>query len=400
MQLSLSLPCMEESGHELCFLSSPKHDRRVGCNILGDLFMTHNWKGWEVWRFVKDESSGHFIITSWTHTKKVLCSAPDGRVFTTENRDGSWEKWRIGKHPNSEGLMLESVEHHRFLAFSGQNLYTINEEGDTNWFLEPAHGYHFFVSAHGLDKRLSSSNEHPFTSNNRKSWERWIIEPTNQKIGQYSIRSMKHGKFLGSQEDDSIIVSEKKHLWTIGDANEGGGYLICSAQHGRRLAIDHNGNLYTKEAGNCNGNVIWSLECNLPDTINGKQIWSRVGIAATATAFAIAMPFAVMGAVGALGFGAGGIAAGSIGAGMMSAEAIAAGGGIAAGGTVATLQSIGAAGLGIGLTSMAVGTGALTGGFVSYGVVKAIDGLGAEHERIAVDEPAHHLPLCSWRMWQ
>ncbi|XP_012921275.1 interferon alpha-inducible protein 27-like protein 2 [Heterocephalus glaber] len=46
-----------------------------------------------------------------------------------------------------------------------------------------------------------------------------------------------------------------------------------------------------------------------------------------------------------MGFTATGIAASSLAAKMMSAAAIANGGGIAAGGVVATLQSVGAAGL-------------------------------------------------------
>ncbi|CAG8449340.1 12605_t:CDS:1 [Funneliformis mosseae] len=55
-------------------------------------------------------------------------------------------------------------------------------------------------------------------------------------------------------------------------------------------------------------------------------------------------PFAVTGLVAALGFGEAGIAAGSIAAWMMSLQ----GGTVAAGSLVATLQSVGAAGLGIG----------------------------------------------------
>ncbi|CAG8481206.1 6633_t:CDS:1 [Funneliformis caledonium] len=55
-------------------------------------------------------------------------------------------------------------------------------------------------------------------------------------------------------------------------------------------------------------------------------------------------PLAVTGLVAALGFGEAGIAAGSIAAWMMSLQ----GGTVAAGSLVATLQSVGAAGLGIG----------------------------------------------------
>ncbi|XP_060036969.1 interferon alpha-inducible protein 27-like protein 2 isoform X2 [Erinaceus europaeus] len=49
--------------------------------------------------------------------------------------------------------------------------------------------------------------------------------------------------------------------------------------------------------------------------------------------------------LGAVGFTGAGIAASSIAASMMSSAAIANGGGVAAGGLVATLQSVGAAGL-------------------------------------------------------
>lgn len=47
---------------------------------------------------------------------------------------------------------------------------------------------------------------------------------------------------------------------------------------------------------------------------------------------------------------------------MMSAAAIANGGGVAAGGIVATLQSVGAAGLALGTQTAVVGAGAAAGG--------------------------------------
>lgn len=61
---------------------------------------------------------------------------------------------------------------------------------------------------------------------------------------------------------------------------------------------------------------------------------------AAAVGGAAAIPFV-------LGFTATGIAPGSFGAWMMSGAAIANGGGVAAGGVVATMQSVGAAGLGV-----------------------------------------------------
>uniref|UniRef100_A0A7N5K2F8 Uncharacterized protein n=1 Tax=Ailuropoda melanoleuca TaxID=9646 RepID=A0A7N5K2F8_AILME len=82
---------------------------------------------------------------------------------------------------------------------------------------------------------------------------------------------------------------------------------------------------------------------------------------------AVGLGVAVVGvpiAVHVLGFGSAGIVAGSIGAKMMSAAAIANGGGVAAGSVVATMQSIGAAGV------PAVASAAATAGGAVLGALK------------------------------
>lgn len=233
--------------------------------------MTKNWKGWEVWRFIRDESGGQFIITSWAHDTKVLCSGPEGQVYVTANKEGTWEKWRIVSHSKSESLRIESVEHRRFLSFSGQDLYTENEDGDdTSWFIEPAHGNHFFLSSTSHDKRVSSSSEYPFASKNRDAWEKWVIEPSVEEIGQYTIRSVEHGKYLGADEDGRITVNMKKQLWTIAASTQegGGGYLLYSNELGRGLTLDENGNLYAEEDGD--NRETWQLEPIL-ENITGSE---------------------------------------------------------------------------------------------------------------------------------
>ncbi len=85
----------------------------------------------------------------------------------------------------------------------------------------------------------------------------------------------------------------------------------------------------------------------MPRAISGGKLGTIAAVGAAAVALTVAAPFMFMGAVSFIGFGAEGILGGSIAAAMMSAEAVAGGGAIAAGGTVATLQSIGAAGLGL-----------------------------------------------------
>jgi len=93
----------------------------------------------------------------------------------------------------------------------------------------------------------------------------------------------------------------------------------------------------------------------------------ELGIAGSVLTLGIMAPFAAVAAVQAIGFGAGGVMGGSMAAGMMSAEAIAGGGAIAAGGTVATLQSLGAAGLGLAGTAAASSVGAATGAALGLG---------------------------------
>ncbi len=117
---------------------------------------------------MKIDDKEAFIIISWTHNQRVLCSSNEGRVFTTENKEGDWEKWKVSLHPTRHGIMIQSVIHGRFLAFSSKDLYTIVKDEDTAWHLKPANLNRFFISSKSHDKRISSSNEIVCTHNNRK----------------------------------------------------------------------------------------------------------------------------------------------------------------------------------------------------------------------------------------
>ncbi|XP_076074162.1 uncharacterized protein LOC143045496 isoform X1 [Mytilus galloprovincialis] len=71
---------------------------------------------------------------------------------------------------------------------------------------------------------------------------------------------------------------------------------------------------------------------------------------------AVLAPIAVPAALGAIGFTSGGVAGGSIAAAMMSSV-----GNVAAGGAIATMQSIGAAGLGAAGTAVGAGVSGVAG---------------------------------------
>jgi hypothetical protein len=138
---------MEFTSGELCFISNPTINQRLRCNVIGNLSLSQQWKGWEVFRFIEassssfmmetttaggasnttttadsinnnnnDNNGGDLIISSWTHHTKVLASDPDGNVFTTENRLGHWERWRVLKVPDGGGVWIQSVAHGRVLA--------------------------------------------------------------------------------------------------------------------------------------------------------------------------------------------------------------------------------------------------------------------------------------------
>ena len=119
-------------------------------------------------------------------------------------------------------------------------------------------------------------------------------------------------KTVESHKHVGIFIESKNHEW----------HLVCNGEDESFYA-----------SNDSKGEESWLLQPMMP-SIGGTMALVSI----------VAMPFAVMGVVGAMGFTGSGIAGGSVAAGMMSAEAVSLGGGVVAGGTVATLQSIGAAG--------------------------------------------------------
>lgn len=387
---------------ELCFVSNHASARQLMCNNFGRLSMTNAWGGWEVWRFI-EVGEGRLIITSWTHDSRVLCSDPDGKIQTTKNKHGAWEEWTVERSSDS-GVLIQSAAHPgRFLCFNETNgLFTSDDstQEGVEWRLEPANRDVFYLTCTSRDKRLSSKTEGcVLSSSNRKDWEQWTLK--RQEEGWFSISSKSFGMFLASSENGEVYTTEKldNHIrWTI-DELQGGGISLISCEFHRRLVMDGDGHLCTSKIEMDEDGVSWILEPCMPHSISGGQITAIVGASVAGLAVVVAAPFAVMTAVGALGFGAGGITGGSIAAGMMSAEAVAAGGGVVAGGTVATLQSIGAAGLGFAGTSAALGGGAVVGSVIVGSTVVGIDTKDRHAEPCSVVTPTINRPLSNWRSW-
>lgn len=386
---------------ELCFISLPEKDKRITCNPFGALGMSENWKGWEVWRFI-EAGNGNVRISSWTHSQHILCSDSSGKVTTTKNLLGDWEKWIVERAPDGfDGIIIKSVSHGRYLRSNGGHIDTSErfEGTSTTWHLDAGHCNRFLISSIAHDKRICGSKDSVFSTGNRKEWEVW--ELTKLENNFVTLKSTAFGKYL-TFNGHELTVNDELHdngIWKLEECEKAQGVYIKSKNHKAAISCNKSGSLVVVLG--CTGiSESWSLEPSMPSTISGNQIKKYSLAGSFAVASIIAAPFAVMGIIGAVGFGAEGIAAGSVAAGMMSAEAIAAGGGVVAGGTVATLQSIGAAGLGLAGTSAAMGAGALLGGS-ALGISVAISGVGnkSSGEGAEVEKKSVNRPFCDWRSW-
>lgn len=301
------------------------------------------------------------------------------------------------------GVLIESVAFPgRVLSYDGGSLCTVpaskNAKG-VHWELEAANASIFYISSASGVKRISSKADcSVFSAGRRKSpWEEWKVEKTS---GGFTIFSCAHRKYLTSFSSGAVATSKDAHFWDTEESARGGVHF-SSREHGRALCLDKNDDICTV-VGLCQSGAseTWIMEASMPRALSQSQIFVMAGIGLGA----IAAPFAVVGAVGALGFTASGISAGSLAASMMSAEAIAAGGGVAVAGTVATLQSVGAAGLGLAGTAAAAAGGGVLAGTVA-GATGALENKGSssvaalKEDGGAVLLPCRHRPLCAWRSW-
>jgi len=385
---------------ELCFISLSGTNTRLTCGPKGRIEMSANAKGWEVWRFIETGDNGHVRISSWTHDHHVLCDDPSGEVKTTDNLRGSWEKWKVELAPEGfDGVVVRSCSHGRYLRSDGESVGTskLFDGLSTTWDLSAGHRQRYFISSVAHNKRISCSKKGILSTNNRKEWEKWQLQKLDN--GLVVLKSETHDKYLicngntleaSDEFDDSAI-------WKV-EQSAGKGISIISKLQRKRISCNSDGVLSAVDDSS-GTSELWTLEPCMPPTIRKDQMRTLATGGAIAVASIALMPFAVVGAVGALGFGSGGIAAGSIAAGMMSAEA-AATGGILAGGTVATLQSIGIAGLGLAGTSAAMGGGAIVGAS-ALGISAAVAGVHKKdfEEGAEIANPQENRPFCNWRLW-
>jgi len=390
---------------ELCFISSPHNARQISCHPWsGYLSMSKNWKGWEVWRFI-EAGDGHVRIVSW-HDNHFLCSDDKGKVWTTQNIEGEWDKWVVELADDyKSGVVFKSVSHGRYLQIenNGKRFSTcaFMKGKPCTWHIAAANRQEFFLSSPLYDRRIGSNKSDITCTSNRKSWEAWELHC--QDGGFVSFRSKKFGKNLCSDQDGNLYQTDfvgENALWKIETSPTNSTYIL-SKTSGKYLSYDDRGERFLTHSGNQQPEAfkVWSLEPVLPSTTTGTKMRNLTIGGSMAAISIIAAPFAVVGAVGAMGFGSAGVAGGSMAAGMMSAEAIASGGAIAAGGTVATLQSIGAAGLGVAGTAASMSAGAVVGASTLGISAIASKGPSSMGESTMATATGLNRPFCAWTSW-
>lgn len=390
---------------ELCFISSPScENKKVSCHPWdGKLKMSDNLNGWEVWRFI-EAGDGHVRIMSW-HDNHILCSNQDGDVFTTDNLQGDWEKWEVDLGPDgANGVVFKSVSHGKYLQLGADKI--LRTRGHLNssssiFHITAANQQNFYVSSLTHDKRITCGKDRIYSSKNRKGWEVWNLKFCEK--GCIRLRSEAHDMYLGSDQNGKLYQSsnaDNNSLWEI-QISATNSILLKSKKSGRFLSCDEEGNNFSTRSTSDPGiSEVFCLEPTLPSTKTGAQLRNLTIGGSVAALSIIAAPIAVVGMIGAMGFGGGGIAASSVAAGMMSAEAAASGGIIAAGGTVATLQSIGAAGLGIAGTTASMSMGAVVGASALGVSAAASKKHPSKGETATIDaQVVINRPFCDWQSW-
>jgi hypothetical protein len=318
---------------------------------------------------------------------------------------------------------------------------TGEDQLDYIWHLEAAHRQRFFLSTaverSTQVKHVGNSNNQrsgaggllkirwnkpdpkvPFLSSSRGAQQQW--EPIVDDEDMMLLRNCETGKYLGSLSGGEVLAVSSPgdgEKWIKGappsSSTVAGAVMLISYKYGRKLTWNLKENTLTTKAdveSDCERTTYWQISPAMPSSMSAEQRRKLIIAGSVAAAVVVVAPFAAAGVVAAIGFGAEGIAAGSMAAGMMSAEAVAAGtGAVVAGGTVATLQSVGAAGLGVMGTTAALGGGAVVGGTI-FGTTAAlthrhqtqtvINGTRAEETELGGrDTRTMNRPFAAWKSW-
>eukprot|EP00539_Tryblionella_compressa_P021454 CAMPEP_0178888450 /NCGR_PEP_ID=MMETSP0747-20121128/17178_1 /TAXON_ID=913974 /ORGANISM="Nitzschia punctata, Strain CCMP561" /LENGTH=223 /DNA_ID=CAMNT_0020557761 /DNA_START=50 /DNA_END=721 /DNA_ORIENTATION=- len=138
---------------------------------------------------------------------------------------------------------------------------------------------------------------------NKRKWEEWKLEILD---GHVTFFSMAHEKYLGCNSSGQVHTTTSKGPWCLWEMEESpdGGVLLRSREHRRYLAVSHSGDgtLCTTPEEEATGlEQSWRLDPRLPSTISAGKVAVLSAVGVMGVALTVAMPFAVLGAVEAVG---------------------------------------------------------------------------------------------------
>lgn len=334
------------------------------------------------------------------------------------------------KDRQGRGLYIQSVRFDYYLKCNVENLETsktLDEGNDQSclWHPEAAHRSRFFISSIAENSTTEMKYLGTGAGENiqltlepmKNVPEEWKVEMDDD--GCVTLFSTRNNRYVGSFGEDGKVElcqegteNEEPGSWNL-NVSPDGHFQFISMDDTRFLARDGVGSVKAIQLTDNSDNsvTLWKLEPCLPkDSSSGHEDTSSARMKAlktigAAVSVAAIAPSLVMLSVGALGFGAGGIVGGSYAASMMSAQAVASGGGVSAGSMVATLQSIGAAGLGLTGTTVSMGTGGAVGGLVASAASRPSSGSQNTTAGSTIRETRHDPELLSrrsfsaWKFW-
>uniref|UniRef100_A0A7S4HMR6 Fascin domain-containing protein n=1 Tax=Odontella aurita TaxID=265563 RepID=A0A7S4HMR6_9STRA len=326
---------MEFRTGELFFLSSPTVDSRVRCNISGELSLSENWKGWEIWRFTEiGDGTGAVRISSFCHSKIFFTSDGVGRVRTTEDWREDGCRWTVHKapvNPPHGGVVVKSNSSGRVLSICGRALHTTPEKSAgifSVWHLDAAHRQHYYIYTVGTGERVGASANAPYLTKNPMKWpaEEWRVDAMDTTGETVALYSKAKKAYLASQDCGKSILlphMSESALWKMSESLEG--FTFVSVPHGRTLtrtlhtvSPEDTPKLIRNKADDK-----FRLDPSLPRQVNATKL-KTFGIAtAVAVGTTVAVPFAIGGAVAALGVAEMSVAAEAVAIGFTAAEAAA-----------------------------------------------------------------------------
>ena len=282
---------------ELCCIVNPVVHHHMRCNPSGNLSLTSQNKGYEVFRFI-EAGNGDLYISSWLNFRKFLSSNSDGEVYTTDmdfKSLGFSERWRVDSPPRGNGVYIRNLATRRFLSVGrkrSEPLWTTTKPNEyALWHLDAPQSHVYYLTSlfasskkveeqwqiqsyfeeGTMDTHISSSKKGPYLSQKNESKEEWKIEVSPE--GYFTFFSISHEKYLGCNSKGDVHTTTSKGSWTFWEKQDSphGGLAFKSKEHKRFLAVTNTDHalctmLEDEETTLCQS---WRLDPCVPRAVSG-----------------------------------------------------------------------------------------------------------------------------------